>query len=222
MNSLWDKDYKCPVCGKEFKSKKVRIDSVKISSYDEDLKPNFLEVNPFLYEVVVCPYCLYAEYEPKFENTVTVVEKDKIIEALDRLKEKLSEMKSKFVEKRNIDIALKAYGIVIILSTVTKKYCKLADAYLKVAWLLREKGDKNQEDIALAHALKNFEDCYMKSDIPEGKPEEKVLFYLGELNRYFNKKDESIKWFSVLIKKYGRSSSYYAKVGRDRWQSMRQ
>ncbi|ABR31401.1 hypothetical protein SU69_07900 [Thermosipho melanesiensis] len=222
MESLWDKTYKCPICGNEFTSKKVRIDSVKISGYDDDLKPNYVEVNPFLYEIVVCSNCCYAEYEPKFEENVNILEKEKIVDALEKLKGKLSNVKKHFTGERDIDLALKAYGIVVILSTVTKRYCKLADAYLKIAWLFREKEDKEQENIALAHALRSFEECYLKSNLPEGKPEEKVLFYLGELNRYFERRAEAVKWFSILVKKYGRSSSYYAKVGRDRWQSLRQ
>ncbi|MBB6062987.1 hypothetical protein HNP65_001450 [Thermosipho japonicus] len=221
MNALWDKSYKCPVCGNEFYSKKVRIDSIKVASYDEDLKPNYLDVNPFLYEVVVCPKCLYAEYESIFEKDVKITEVEKIKSILGKLKSKLSNVK--FTDERDIDTALKAYAIVVILSTLLKKYCKLADSYLKIAWLLREKGgEKEQEEIALAHALKNFENCYMNSEISDGRMEEKILFYLGELNRHFGNKSEAVKWFSKLMQKYKNSSSYYAKVGKDRWQSMRE
>lgn len=221
MKDLWDKSYKCPVCGQEFKSKKVRIDSIKVESYDGDLKPNYSGINPLYYEIIVCPNCFYADYEINFEKEIKFNEIDIIKETLKKIKEKLADKDYSFTNERDIEVALRAYGIVIALANALKKPCKLADAYLKAAWLLREKNEELEENIALAHALKNFEECYLTSDIPSGKGEEKILFYLGELNRYFGRKDEAIKWFSILMDKYRNSSSYYAKVGKERWQNMR-
>ncbi|QTA37896.1 DUF2225 domain-containing protein [Thermosipho ferrireducens] len=214
MKILWDKEYKCPYCGKSFSSKKVFIDAIKLEKYDDDLKPIYKNVNPIYYQPIVCPFCNYTEYETEFEKSLSPIITQKLEPTLKKIK------KLNLTDVRNLDDAIKAFAMLIIVLTVKDEPCKLGDAYLKSAWLLREKGDEKEEKIALAHTLKHFEKCYRYSNV-EGKMEEKILFYLGEINRQFGRKKESIEWFSQLMKRHGKSSSYYVKVARDRWQSMR-
>lgn len=57
---IFDKTMKCPVCGREFKTKVVRTGKAKLVSTDTDLKPVYAGFEPLKYDVIVCLHCGYA------------------------------------------------------------------------------------------------------------------------------------------------------------------
>jgi len=81
--------------------------------------------------------------------------------------------------------------------------------------------DEENENKALAKALSNFETCYLNTYIESDK-EPMILFYLAELSRRFQKRDDATKWFSTLVSKYKNSTSFYVKAGKERWQELRE
>ncbi|MFN3691721.1 MAG: DUF2225 domain-containing protein, partial [Fervidobacterium sp.] len=108
MPDLWDKKYKCPVCGSTVISKKVFTDKVKIKNYDPDLKPNYEGVNAFLYSIVVCENCYYAALEPDFEAQVSPI----YLSELKDVQKKLKVNKEvSFSHERDHKTALVAYAI---------------------------------------------------------------------------------------------------------------
>lgn len=57
---IFDKTMTCPVCGKQFKTKTVRVGKAKLVGTDTDLKPIYAGFEPLKYDVIVCSHCGYA------------------------------------------------------------------------------------------------------------------------------------------------------------------
>ena len=64
---LFEKTYVCPVCDKEFHSKKIRTGKVKLLAADTDLRPKYQYVDCLKYDAVVCPHCGYAALDRFFK-----------------------------------------------------------------------------------------------------------------------------------------------------------
>jgi uncharacterized protein (DUF2225 family) len=217
LPQVYDKRYKCPICSNITVSKKVFTERIKIKSYDEDMKPNYEGVNPLLYSVVVCSRCFYAALEQDFEHQVSPIYMDEVRKVQNEIKipEGIS-----FSQERDHKTAIFAYALATLFYNAKKQPCRVAEMYLRMAWLYREISDKDNELKALARALVYFEECYTKTNLDTEK-EPMVLFYLGEISYKLGKIEDATKWFSTLVTNYRNVNSFYVKAGRDRWQSIR-
>lgn len=218
MPDLWDKKYKCPICGSTVISKKIFTDKVKIKSYDPDLKPNYDGVNALIYSVVVCETCYYAALESDFEAQVSPIYLSEIKEVQKKLKVNKEVL---FSRERDHKTALLAYAIASLYYNVKKQPCKNAEMHLRMAWLFREINDSENELKSLAKAFLHFEECYNTSYIDQEK-EPMIVFYLGELAFRLGKIEDAKRWFSILVTKYRDSHSFYVKAGKDRWQEIKE
>jgi len=214
---FWRKKIFCPLCRMEFESVRVFSESVRIKSRDYDLKPVFEGVNAIFFQLVTCPHCYLTMYEDDFEKEIP---EDKIKELVMVLKNAKKKFSINLGENKAINDAINQHYIAAAVYTVLENRRKLAEVYLKLAWLLREKGKIEEELIALAMALKNFEEYY-KYEMIEEKEGPMILFYMAVINQRFGNKKEAGKWFSELFRRYGNTNSYYVKVGKERWQDLR-
>ncbi len=220
MAEFWYKDFKCGFCGNTFSQVRVFSGAIRVESRDEDLKPNYKGVNVLYYQPVTCPKCYLTLFERDFENFRIPDEKREEIErVLRNAKREFGDLN--LGENRTLEDAVKIFSIMAALYTVLKNRKGAAEAYLKLAWLFREKGDTRNELVALGKALRFFEEHY-REDITEEKEEPMILFYLGEINRRLGNRKEAVKWFSTLVNRYKEESSPFVKVARERWQEMRE
>ena len=215
--TFWKKKFYCPLCEMEFESVRVFSESVRIKSRDYDLKPIFEGVNAIFFQLVTCPHCYLTMYEEDFGKDIPEEKVKDLIQVLRNAKKKFS---IDLTEDKSIDDAINQHYIAVAVYTVLANRRRLAEVYLKLAWLLREKGKKEEELVALAKALKNFEDYY-KYEMTEEKEGPMVLFYMAVINQRFGKRKEASKWFNELFRRYGKTNSYYVKVGKERWQDLR-
>ncbi|MGC8819751.1 MAG: DUF2225 domain-containing protein [Fervidobacterium sp.] len=218
MPDLWDKTYKCPLCGSTVKSKKVFTDKIKIKSYDPDMKPNYEGVNALLYSVVVCEQCYYAALENDFEGNISPIYLDEIHKVQQKIKVRTEII---FSSERDHKTAILSYALASLFYEAKKQPCKSAEMFLRMSWLYREISDNDNEYKAMAKALLKFEECFTDSYVDQEK-EPMIIFYLGELSHTLGKKEDAKRWFSLLLNKYKDSKSYYVKAGRDRWQEIKE
>lgn len=218
MPDLWDKKYKCPVCGSTVISKRVFTEKVRVKSYEPDLKPVYDGINPLLYSVVVCNSCHYSALETDFEASISPIFLQDVRKVQDEIRNTES---MDFSKERDRKAAIVAYALATLFYEAKKQPCKVAEMYLRMGWLYRELVDKENENKALAKALSSFETCYLNTYMESDK-EPMVLFYLAELSRRFGKRDDATKWFFTLVNKYKNSTSFYVKAGKDRWQELRE
>ncbi|GAB6168108.1 DUF2225 domain-containing protein [Clostridium carnis] len=195
LNYLFLKDVKCPICNKSFKTPAVKVNSYRKISTDSDFFIRYSIINPYFYDVWLCPYCGYAAMKAEFSK-IRSFQKDLV-------KEKIS---SKWVGREYNDIftekiAIERYKLALLNAMImeSKSSCK-AMICLKIAWMYRLLEDKKQEDIFLSQALIGFTDAFCNEDFPMyGLDKFSLTFLLGELCRRLNKDQEALKWFSDVI-----------------------
>ncbi len=216
---FWEKEFECQFCGNSFSQVRVFSSAIIVESRDEDLKPNYKGVNALYYQLVTCPKCYLTLFERDFGKLQIPENKREAVErVLQNAKKQFRELN--LGRDRTVDDAIALFSIAAAIYTVIGHRRGAAEAYLKLGWLFREKGDKKEELIALGKALKFFEEHY-RNDIVKDEEEPMILFYLGEINRRLGNRKEAVKWFSILSNKYRGVSSLFVKAGRERWQEIR-
>ncbi|MGJ8455269.1 DUF2225 domain-containing protein [Pseudothermotoga sp. U03pept] len=216
MQTFWEQEFKCPVCSKKFHTLRLFSNAIKIRDRDSDMKPTYDGVNALLFQLVTCPECFYTTFEGDFENPVPPEKQKMVSELCERLKKMISVDLS---ENRTLKDGASLFTVAAAIYALLGKHLKAAEAYLKLAWLLRDLNNSEEEKKALSGALKHFTESYMNEELSE-QQQIMVIFYLGELNARLSNKSEAIKWFSTLIQKFSSSNSAYVKLARKEWQEI--
>ena len=177
-NALYTKKVNCPICGKDFSSMKAKVNSCKIERKDEDFCMHYVDVNPMYYEFFVCPFCGYAASENSFKD-ITDTE-TKLLKAAFSGRT----VGRSFCDERSLQDAIASCKLAIHTAELRKaKASILAGLCLKLAWMYRFAGDK-QEELFLKYALDNYLEAFDKEGLPIGNLSEvSVLYLLGELSR---------------------------------------
>ena len=209
---LIEKTYVCPVCDKEFHSKKIRTGKVKLLAADTDLRPKYQYVDCLKYDAVVCPHCGYAALDRFFKFMMPAQAR--------LIRENISSNFKGLPPTENIytyDDALERHQLAL-LNTVIKKAKESERAYtcLKMAWICRGKAEslpedtpkregqikelKEQEKELLENAYTGFETAFSKETFPMcGMDEITVSYLLAELARRIGHYEESSRWISRVL-----------------------
>lgn len=212
---LFDKNFTCPVCDKEFKAKTIKTGKIKLIAADSDLRPKYQAVDSLKYDVIACPTCGYA--------------------ALNRYFNYMTTAQAKLI-KQNISMNFRGLGqesdIVTYDEAITKHKLALANAVvkrakasekaytcLKTAWILRGKAEslaedlpdykKQKEELAaeerefLENAYNGFLEAFPKEAFPMcGMDENTVCYLVAELARRIGHIDDAKRWVArVLVSK---------------------
>lgn len=209
---LFEKTYVCPVCDKEFHSKKIRTGKVKLLAADTDLRPKYQYVDCLKYDAVVCPHCGYAALDRFFKFMMPAQAR--------LIRENISSNFKGLPPTENIytyDDALERHQLAL-LNTVIKKAKESERAYtcLKMAWICRGKAEslpedtpkrekqikelQEQEKELLENAYTGFETAFSKETFPMcGMDEITVSYLLAELARRIGHYEESSRWISRVL-----------------------
>ncbi|MDN5337067.1 MAG: uncharacterized protein PWQ20_137 [Thermotogaceae bacterium] len=219
MKEFWTKRMKCPLCSVQFEQVKVFNEVVRVESYDTDLKPNFAGINPFFYSLTTCNSCYYTAFEDDFDSIISRINSNQ----LSKLKKVLGIARKRFninlSENRDIDDAIKIHSLAILTYAIADVKSKLAEIYLRLAWLYRDKGEKEKEAVALTKALVNLEEVFEKEKNIEA--EDRIIYLIGEIYLRLGKIDKARQWFSKLLENRKFQDSKYFKMARDRLSLLR-
>lgn len=219
MEELYDKKVKCPVCGIEFKTKKVKTSKMRVKERDTDLLTYYMGENPLKYNVFICPLCGYSATEEKYKTIKP--EKKEIVR--DKITSKWTERE--FAEQRNLDEAITCYKLALYCGEILSfKKVYLGGLCLSLAWLYRMKKNEEEENKFMKFALKLYDNSYANETLISTSMDEITLTYLiGELNRKLGNKSEAIAWFSKAISHplIG-TKPRIKKLARSQWNSVRE
>ncbi|KUO74074.1 MAG: hypothetical protein APF77_23075 [Clostridia bacterium BRH_c25] len=212
-DSLYSKKVTCPICGKQFSSMKAKVNSCKVKTKDEDFCTHYEDLNPLYYEIFVCPFCAYSATENSFGE---IDEKE-----VDLLKKAFSgrTVGRSFCTERSLNDAIAACKLAIHTAELRNaKASVLAGLCLKLAWLYRFAGDK-QEEKFLQYALQNYMEAFDKEELPIGNLNEiSMMYLLGELSRRVGKFNEAIVWFGKAVASpERRENPRIEKLTREQW-----
>lgn len=211
--SLYSKKVTCPICGKEFSSMKAKVNSCKVEKKDEDFCTHYVDLNPLYYDIFVCPFCAYSASENSFG---AINEKD-----VNLLKTAFSgrTVGRSFCTERDLNGAIAVYKLAIHTAELRNaKSSILAGLCLKLAWLYRFAGDK-QEEVFLKYAQQNYLEAFDKEELPIGNLNEiSMLYLLGELSRRLGKFNDAIAWFGKAVASPERNANpKIERLAREQW-----
>ncbi len=219
VTPFYEKEETCLYCQHRFVTTKVRSRFVRIEKVHSDFFQEYKdpEINPYLYEVAVCPKCGFA-FSDQFEAKLTPNIRERIAQALKGWKEQ------DFGGRRDLDIAIRAYKLGILSATLKKeKHVVIAGLCLRLAWLFRMKNDEQEEKRFLSEALNQYKKSYERADyIATPMTDIRILYMIGELSRRVGNIDEAIRYFSLVIQhKDKESEQKIVEMAREQWYLIR-
>lgn len=130
---IYDKNFTCVVCDKEFSSKIMKTGKAKLLATDFDLRYRYENIDSNKYDVVTCPKCGYSALLRYFPMTTGA--QAKLIKANIYGKVKLTPISG---ETYSYEDMLERYKLALVCSIVKRaKDSEKAYVCLKSAWLLR-------------------------------------------------------------------------------------
>lgn len=192
---LYEKSVQCPVCNKEFVTKKVRTSAIRISKRDEDFCAYYERENPLFYGVFICYHCGYAALEGDFSKLKSD-DKEKIMNIITPKWHPRS-----YGGKRNLDEAIEVYKLALLCCNVLgEKDSLVGKICLRLSWFYRYKGDREEEKKFIEFTINSFEKAYTGERITDDEYNEiAILYLLGELNRRVDNYSEAIMWFDKAL-----------------------
>lgn len=159
---LFDKHYKCPVCDSEFITKAVRTGKAKMIGADTDLRPRYQEIDTLKYDCIVCNKCGYSSLS-RFFNNITSAQAKFIRTNISPYFKGIDDK----CETYSYDEAIIRHQLALANAVIKKaKPSEKAYTCLKIAWILRGKGEnlpENTKDKAkVLEELKTKEKEYIK------------------------------------------------------------
>lgn len=203
LDILYDKKVKCPVCEKDFTTKKARLSKLRLVKQDADFMPYYDEENPIKYSIFVCPHCGYSATEDKYDS-IAKRNKDVVLNEIS-----LKWNKRDYGDKRTIEESIESYKLAIYIGQLLEYInIELGQLTLNLAWLYRLKGDEEQEMRFLRLTRKFFEEGYYKESLSGTNMDEMKLAYLiGEIHRRLGEKDKALKWLNSVISSHSLGSN---------------
>lgn len=162
----------CPVCNTKIQITKVR-NKLTNTKQDMDFCMYYKELNPYYYVVAVCPFCGYAANEVNFMD-ISAKDAEKIRNIVKDVSCSID-----YSGERTIAQGIAALKLALHYSNELNHLpSRKAGLYLRLAWLYRELGDVEFENVAMQEALYNYELALAKEDFPIGNMSDTATEYL--------------------------------------------
>jgi hypothetical protein len=195
MDYLIVKNTVCPVCNSAFDSIVIRKSKLKLIDVETDFKAHYQTIDPNLYDILICHYCGYASMSNLFAQIT-----DKQI---DIVKQKI---RPHFIARDyyipfSVECAIERYKLALLCATVIgRKAGYKALLCLKLAWLYRDLGDRDNEAIFIRNAALGYKEAYKTESFPIGAMNEATTQYIiAELLRRDGQFSEAMRWISEVV-----------------------
>lgn len=130
-------DIECPNCNNTFRAPAIRKPRLRLKEIHENLKPEYVDTEPALYEVVFCPHCGYTRLANEFEK-------------ISEYKKELfkQEIGNKFNKRDNdvvitLDQAIERYKFALITAkAMSLSSTEVALIFYKLSWMRQLRDDE--------------------------------------------------------------------------------
>jgi len=192
---LLDKKITCPVCSKTFTCRAVKSYVSKVKSKDTDSFIRYEDVNPYFYEVVVCPTCGYAALKSDFPK-IQSYKRDVIL-----MKISNKWQGKEYPQIYDEEIAIERYKLALLNAVLGEfKDSTKAVLCLKIAWMYRLLEKQKDENEFLERALQGFLIAYESERTPVyGLSRYSLEYIIGELYRRIGEYTNAKIWFGRVI-----------------------
>lgn len=210
---ILEKSVRCKACDNVFKTKMIKNGRVKRLEPDKDLRPRFQYIDTLKYDITSCPVCGYTAMNRYFDQLTSAQAK--------LIREGIS---SQFHKSEEPDTPVYSYDVAVdryklsLVNTMVKKGKDSEKAYtcLKIAWLLRGKGEtmpentpeekqakeecKKEEEAFYQQAFEGFMKATAKEMYPMCGMEQSTVDYLISYMAYhFGKYEIASKFLASVL-----------------------
>lgn len=209
---IYDKNFECPVCNKEFSAKIMKSGKAKLIGTDQDFRAKYEGIDAVKYDVLLCPHCGHAALSRYFAPLPSA--------QIKLVRENIS--KNVHLTTYNDEIysyeeAMERYKLALANAVVKRgKSSEKAYICLKSAWLVRgyqeqleeEEADndakiaelKQMEEQYLLNAFNGFIEARQSEGFPMcGMDEKTVDFLIAVLAARFKKYDVASKLITGIL-----------------------
>lgn len=214
---LYRKTITCPVCGNEFKQTKPRQSMLHLIKRDTDMCSYYEGVNPYYYEINVCPKCGFS-FLDRFKKDISNADKANFLKTVT-----MHWKKQDFRGKRDLNQAIETYKMAILSGrTIDLNASAMAGICMRLCWLYRGSGNIEEEKRFMKVAADFYEKAYEIGGAygEDAVKPEIIVYLLGELSFRLGNNKDATKWFSLAISKYACDPNVKRKTAdmiRDRW-----
>ncbi|MCX7970441.1 MAG: DUF2225 domain-containing protein [Negativicutes bacterium] len=214
---LYETEKQCPVCGETFKTMKVRSRLTRIRQ-DADFCTYFKETNPYYYSICVCNHCGFAAPDNSFSD---ISDSDAI-----KLKKYLQEknLRVDFTSVRDWRQAMATYKLAVFFSEMMNVMpSRLAQIYMKMAWLHREAGSWDEEKEALRKAAEYWDKATRREKFPIANLSETVIMYIiGEALRRIGEYEQALLFLSKVVFKRSTDEKQIIELAKEAWNAAKE
>jgi len=195
LSYLYTKQFHCIVCDKDFMDFMVRSSKLRVSHIDTDFRKTYKGIDPTHYEVLFCCHCGYATLHPYF---------DKIIE---RQQKMIAETISSNFKPREFamplsmeDVLYRYNQAILCCDAINAKASQKAFICLKLAWIWRGEGNKQEELKYLKIAFDGLKEAFSTERFPLGSMDEPTAKYvIADLARRLSEPGEAMRWVGDVV-----------------------
>lgn len=216
-NPFFNKKFECPVCKTSFTSLAVRSSKVYVQSKEADFHVIYRGVSPLHYSMIVCPACYYAASANSFSKEINPLLLEKLIPALYQLRPTTA---IEYNRERDLEKALGSFKLAIRSAQLKQvRAGELAGLFMGAAWVAREAGNIELENIYLKEALTQYLEAHNKDFQSIGNMSDiQAIYLIGELYRRNGECKEAINWFNkVIVHKHIKQNPQIEKLAREQW-----
>ncbi|MEG6521461.1 DUF2225 domain-containing protein [Desulfotomaculum sp. 1211_IL3151] len=209
----------CPNCGQEFMHPEVKTRYIVVEKQDSDLCAHYTGINPVFYDVMVCRYCGFSFTK---ETNKALSEQEKT--TINTILANWPKDGAQYGGLRTLDQAIKVYNKAIVCQELRNaKDSVKGSLYLRLGWLYRYQGNKNNEDQSLLRALEFMRRAYERETSSDAKKELRMMYLIGDLSYRSGDFGGAVKWFhSVTNHPAANSYPVFSRMARSRWQDIRE
>jgi uncharacterized protein (DUF2225 family)/CRP-like cAMP-binding protein len=215
----------CPACGTRFTALVYRSHMMRPTESESDFHQRFsTPINPYDYEVWVCPQDLYAAFQSDFAE-LAERDRSRVGEVVDRLvTTEWAGQRPDFGVERNIGLRERSLELALGFYRLRgAPAARVASVLHRLAWCARERDDAEAEQRWLREAFAAYEEGYTQAELNDPKEDVRLQYLCGELARRADDHSTAVKWFQhVLSHPAIKEFPMWERLARQQWSQLRE
>lgn len=209
----------CPVSQTRFQFLRMRTRAVRPQERASDFHVRYQGTDPTWYSLVVCPTCGYTSY---FDDFTKVDEHtrsrlwDGREERIEIGLEGLSGIRDDAGVLRVLDLAMRCY------EQRGASASRRAVLEHRRAWLAREAGDVNTEQMWLRRARDSYQAAFEHDTRISEEAAARVAYLVGDISMRLSEHQIAAQWLETAVRVAPKTASGIARTARDRLQDVRE